>query len=141
MKITIDCTEEQAEIIVAALEDYFRLRMGQADHMAQSLADNTYKWDKDNPDNKRLFDMYLVRRENLNYVYRALISIAYGSRLAVSDTCHGVSMSSANACDIWRCLRHELYMTSDCDKRTWDVRGDKPIQLGTIDLPKIEVER
>lgn len=134
MKITIECNEEQANLIVAALEDYFRLRMGQADHMAMTLADDTFIWDESNPENKRLFDKYIERKANLSYVYQALINIAYGNGLKNSDTCR-------NACDIWRCLSHELYMTSDCKKNDWDVRGNKPIQLGTIDLPKIEVER
>lgn len=134
MKITIECNEEQADLMVAALEDYFRLRMGQADHMAQSLADDTFKWDESNPENKRLFDNYIVRRENLECVYQALINMAYGNRFKSPDAC-------LNACDIWRCLRHELYMSSDCKKNGWDVRGDKPRKLGTIDLPKIEVER
>lgn len=134
MKITIECNEEQAYMIVAALEDYFRLRMGQADHMAMSLADDTFKWDESNPENKRLFDKYIERKESLSYVYQILINIAYGNRINHFDTCRNVS-------DIWRCLRHELYMASDCEKNDWDVRGNKPIQLGTIDLPKIEVER
>ena len=133
MKITIECNEEQANLIVAALEDYFRLRMGQADHIAMSLADDTFKWDESNPENKRLFDKYLIRRENLKYVYQALIKIAYGDGIKRSD--------AFNASDIWRCLSHELYMTSDCEKNGLDVRGDKPIKLGTLDLPRSEVER
>lgn len=133
MKITIECNEEQADLMVAALEDYFRLRMGQADHVAMSLADDTFKWDESNPENKRLFDKYIERKANLSYVYQALIKIAYGDGIKRSD--------AFNASDIWRCLRHELYITSDCEKNDWDVRGNKPIKLGTIDLPKIEVER
>ena len=135
MKITIECNEEQADLMVAALEDYFRLRMGQADHMAQSLADDIYEWDESNPKNQELFNEYLKRREELGNWYELLIRIAYGRGCCwSSDRCR-------NAADIWRCLRHELYMTSDCEKSDWDVRGDEPIQLGTIDLPKIEVER
>lgn len=133
MKITIECNEEQADLMVAALEDYFRLRMGQADHMAMSLAGDTFKWDESNPENKRLFDEYIERKANLFYVYQALIKIAHVDRIRRTD--------ALNASDIWRCLSHELYMTSDCEKSDWDVRGDKPIKLGTLDLPRIEVER
>lgn len=135
MKITIECCEEQVNLIVAALEDYFRLRMGQNLHMAQSLADDTYKWDEKNPNNGMLFNRYIDRRDTLEYAYLALMRIAYGAnRYESSDACR-------NASDIWRCLRHELYMTSDCEKTDWDVRYDEPIRLGTLDLPKIEVER
>ena len=133
MKITIECNEEQADLIAAALEDYFRLRMGQADHMAMSLAGDTFKWDESNPENKKLFDEYIERRANLFYVYQALIKIAHVDRIRRTD--------AFNTSDIWRCLSHELYMTSDGEKSDWDVRGDKPIKLGTLDLPKIEVER
>lgn len=130
MKITIECNEEQADLMVAALEDYFRLRMGQADHMARSLADDTFKWDESNPENERLFDKYIERKENLNYVYQSLIKMAYGNGLKNSDTCR-------NVCDIWR----SLYRAIDGDERNLQLRGYKLIQLGTIDLPKIEVER
>ena len=137
MKITIECNEEQADLMVAALEDYFRLRMGQNLHMAQSLADDTYKFDANNPDNECDFQEYIERRECLEHLYRQLITASYGRTYGGG----GSSDACRNASDIWRCLRHELYMTSECKKNGWDVRGDKPIQLGTIDLPKIEVER
>lgn len=40
MKITIECSDNQADIILHALEDFFRLRMGQSDCVAQSLVDD-----------------------------------------------------------------------------------------------------
>lgn len=80
MKITIECNEEQADLILAALEDYSRLRLGQADYMARSLADDIFKWDEKNPENERLFEKYLLQTKNLEYVYQTLINIAYGNR-------------------------------------------------------------
>lgn len=125
MKITIECSDNQADIILQALEDFFRLRMGQADCVAQSLVDDAADLND--------IDNYCDKREMLELAFRTVVNIAYPRCKHSSDTCR-------NAADLWRCIRHVIYMAKPHDPDSWDVRKCEPIQLGTEPLPKVEVE-
>ena len=131
MKITIECTEEQANLIVKSLEALFRTEMSQPDFIADILAEDS----TDEPHGKH-FDLYILKREDIEIAMKAVTDIAYGKWQAkVSDECHNIS-------DIWSCLRHALFMYQKPKREVleWDVRGREPIQLGTMPLPKIEIE-
>lgn len=125
MKITIECSDNQADIILQALEDFFRLRMGQPDSVAQSLVDDV----ADIHD----IDYYCDKRAMLESAFRMVVNIAYPRNNHSSDTCR-------NASDLWRCIRHAIYKAEPHDPDSWDVRDREPIQLGTEPLPKVEVE-
>ena len=125
MKITIECSENQADIILQALEDFFRLRMGQADCVAQSLVDDAV----DIHD----IDNYYDKREMLESAFRTVVNIAYPRNNRSSDTCR-------NAADLWTCIRHAIYMGKPHNPDSWDVRSREPIRLGTEPLPRVEVE-
>lgn len=136
MKIAIDCTEEQAKLIETSLEEYFRIRMGQTNYLADGLADDTYKYDPKDPDGEKKFAETLQRRDSLRAVLDAAVVIAYGQY----HSC--VSENARNASDIWIVLRYELYMSDpDNVKHRGDIRGNTPFRTGTLPLPKIEVER
>lgn len=127
MKITIECTENQAGIILQALEEFFRLRMAQADHVAQSLLDDVADIHDD-------IGIYLDKREMLESAFRMVVNIAYPRMNHSSDTCR-------NAADLWNCIRHAMYKAEPHrDPDSWDTRSREPIQLGTEQLPKVEVE-
>ena len=125
MKITIECSDNQADIILQALEDFFRLRMGQSDCVAQSLVDDV----ADIHD----IDNYLDKRAMLESAFRMVVNIAYPRCNHSSDTCR-------NASDLWSSIRHALYNAEPHDPDSWDVRSREPIQLGTEPLPKVEVQ-
>lgn len=125
MRITIECSDNQADIILQALEDFFRLRMAQPDCVAQSLVDDA----ADLHD----IDSYCDKREMLESAFRMVVNIAYPRNNHSSDTCR-------NAADLWRCIRHALYKAEPQDPDSWDGRSIEPIQLGTEQLPKVEVE-
>lgn len=126
MKITIECSKNQADIILHALEDFFRLRMGQSDCVAQSLVDDVTDIHDD-------IDNYLDKRAMLESAYRMVVVIAYPRIIHSSDTCR-------NASDLWSSIRHALYKAEPHDPDSWDTRSREPIQLGTEPLPKVEVE-
>ena len=126
MKITIECSENQADIILHALEDFFRLRMAQPDCVAQSLVDDVADIHGD-------IDSYCDKREMLESAFRMVVNIAYPRNNHSSDTCR-------NAADLWRCIRHALYKAEPHDPDSWDVRSIEPIQLGTEPLPEVEAE-
>ena len=127
MKITIECTENQSSIILQGLEEFFRLRMAQADHVAQSLVDDVADINKD-------INNYCDKRAMLESAFQTVVNIAYPRHDHSSDTCR-------NAADLWSCIRHAMYKAEPHrDPDSWDIRSREPIQLGTEPLPKVEVE-
>lgn len=135
MKVTIELKEEQLQIMIQALEEYFRCRMNQFDVLADGLANDTFKYDKTNPKNDLLFELYIQRRHTLEEILKAVGRIAYDTNNCYSsDDCR-------NACDLWSVLRHELYMAHpEQHDGYYDVRSREPIQMGAIELPKVEIE-
>lgn len=126
-KVTIELTEAQALTVMAAVEEWFRLRMGQGYELYNGLAFLGYKHDKANPGE---FDIRIERRGNLEAVVGAMLEIAFPWRK------HGVSKPIEPevhvASDIWSTLRYELG-----PKDEW---SRTPFQMGPEPLPKITVE-
>lgn len=130
-KVTLELNEVQAGIVLAALEEWFRLRMGQSYDLANDLALMGFKHDKDHPE---LFDAAMVKRDSLNSVIKALFNIAwphYGTPGKVEDRTHIAS-------DIWSVLRSELWKVKSPDY--WGVAGGRPIQMGPEPLPVVTIE-
>ena len=127
-KITIELTEPQARVVLTAVEEFFRLRMGQANisGLADDLAFATYDRSKD-PTGKG-FDLAIQRRDNINHVLKAIFQMAwplYGAPEKRSD--HELIAS-----DIWSKLRWEM--------STKEPHISTPIQLGSEPLPKVTIE-
>jgi len=122
-KVTIELTETQARTVLVAVEEWFRLRMGQSYDLANGLAFLSYKHDSES------FDRRIQTRDALNEVISAMFRIAwphYGTPKEIPPEVHVAS-------DIWSALRYEL---SPKDA-TWD---RTPFQMGLEPLPKITVE-
>ena len=127
-KITIEMTEKQARTVLTAVEEYFRLRMGQANigGLADDLAFAEYDRAKDN-DGKG-FDLTIQRRDNINHVLKAIFHIAWPIYGAPEKKTESVLIAG----DIWSQLRYELGPK--------DMFCTTPLQLGSEPLPKIIVE-
>ena len=131
-KVVLVLNEAQARIVQAALEEWFRIRMGQSYDLANDLALMGYKHDKDHPE---LFDAAMVKRDSLDCVIKALFNIAwphYGMPQKVDDRTHIAS-------DIWSVLRHELWRVRTDDPNDWRIDSATPIQLGPEPLPIVEI--
>lgn len=131
-KVTLELNEAQARIVLAALEEWFRLRMGQSYDLASDLAHMGYEHDKDHPER---FDAVITKRNSLEQVLKALFWIAwphYGTPGNIEDRTHIAS-------DMWSMLRHELWKARDDGTDSWSVAGAPPIQLGPEPLPVVEV--
>ena len=129
-KITIELTEPQARIVLTAVEEWFRLRMGQAETMglAYDLAFAGYDRSKDT-DGKG-FDRCIQCRDSINEVLKAAFRIAWPTYGAPKKKLTGVEVAG----DIWSALRYALSPKDGI----WGPAT--PIQLGEEPLPKITVE-
>ena len=126
-------TGEQLSLIWAALEEYERLRMGQFSDFVNDVARNGYVYDKSNPDNGRLFDEYIQRRNNS----QELLNLAY--RIAAPKiTSKTEDMLIAE--DMWTAIRHHLYMERPAEERQgYSTAAYPPLHSGSE--PRIKIER
>lgn len=124
-KVTIELTETQARIVLAAVEEWFRLRMGQYSDLANGLAFLGYKHD---PEKRNEFDRRIVKRDAIQEVIKAMLRIAfpdYGTPGQIEPETHIAS-------DIWSALRYELSPVESY--------RSEPFQMGPEPMPKITVE-
>ena len=126
-KVTIEMTETQARLILAAVEEWFRLRLGQGSDLSNGLAFLGYKHSEAKPGE---FDLRIERRDNLEACVRAMLEIAFpwrkhGISVPVEPEVHIVS-------DIWSQLRWDL-----STKEEW---MSTPFQMGTEPMVKVTVE-
>jgi|GEM_PF-4835822 len=127
-KVIIEMTEAQARTTLAALEEFFRIRMGQANisGLAEDLAFAEY--DKAKDTTGRGFDLALQRRDNINHVLKAIFHMAWPIYGAPEKKSEPVLIAG----DIWSQLRWEM--------STKEPFMSTPIQLGPEPLPKVIVE-
>lgn len=121
-KVTIELNETQARTVLVAVEEWFRLRMGQYSDLANGLALLNYKQGEED------FDRVMQRRDAIEQVIKAMFNIAwphYGTPGSVPPHVHIAS-------DIWSTLRYELGPK--------DIYCSTPFQMGPEPLPKITVE-
>ena len=124
-KIIIELTEAQARTILAAVEEWFRLRMGQYSDLANGLAFLGFKHD---PGTDQSFDRRIVKRDAIQEVIKAMLRIAFPDY----GTPEKVELEVHIASDIWCALRYELAPK--------DTHCSTPFQMGPEPLPKIKVE-
>ena len=133
MKYTLEITEKQAEIIKIALEEYFRLRMGQFGDLAEDLAYSGY--DRNNHTSDEL-NARNERRWSAEAVFKAALDVAQPMRK------HGVypeqTIEMLRAQDIWQVIRHKLWKDRHGDKDDWCVDARKPMPMTGEPLPKME---
>ena len=126
-------TGEQLRLIWEALEEYERLRMGQWFDFATDVAANGYVYDKRNPDNDRLFDEYIQRRNSSQELFNRAYRIA-----APKITQKTESMLIAE--DMWTAIRHHLYMERPAEERQgYSTAAYPPLHSGSE--PRIKIER
>ena len=126
-KVTIEMSETQARLILTAVEEWFRLRMGQSSDLANGLA--FLDFDRKEHDDKK-FDACLRKRDSLQAVIDAMLKIAFPWR--GYGTGHEIQPEVHVASDIWSQLRYELN-----PKEEW---GYTPFQMGTEPMVKVTVK-
>ena len=132
MKLEVEMTEEQLNLLILSTEVYGRILMNQPDLVADIIAEDRFFYDKDDPDNDRRFHEWLKTRDEMTEKLRVALNTMFRDSYK-SDTCQ-------NLIDIWHVFRHLQYNISDIiEKNLYDVRASEPYQGGTEPLMKIRL--
>ena len=122
-KYNMIVTEKQLHMISCALEEYFRLRMGQESDFVNDISSMDVDLSPDNPNHKRIFDHMIHRRDDLSEVMRCFFRIAF-------DPYGGVPQKKTQemmiAEDIWEAIK---VATGRCDY---------PLYISSEPVPYIE---
>ena len=94
-------SENQLRIIRVALEEYFRLRMGQTFDFCTEMAGINFDLSPEKPNHRKLFDEYLMRRDHLEAVFRTFYWIAYGPQYYLEKKTDDMLIAE----DIWDAIR------------------------------------
>lgn len=137
MNYTLTVSEKQLRCINAALEDYFRLRMGQTWQLADDWCLQGYDYYK-NPDegktiNEKTFDKCLWVCDHV----RALLDTARRMAVPPSHTLYKLSENARICEDVWQVIRHQLWL-DDPDGRDRLVDSRPPMPVADEPLCKCE---
>ena len=132
MRLEVEMTGEQLNLLILSTEVYGRILMNQPDLVADIIAEDRFFYDKNDPENDRRFHEWIKDRDELTGKLRTALNVMFRDSYK-SDTCQ-------NLIDIWHVFRHLQYNISDnIDKKLYDVRASEPYQGGTEPLMKIRL--
>ena len=124
-KYTIELTENQVRVIQNALEEYFRLRMGQYTEFCTDMAELNVDLSPDNPHHELIFDKYIQRRDHMQEVMRAFFRIAFEPTGYLKEKTDDMLIAEC----IWDAIRCERGLS----------RWEQPLHTGSEPVPKINV--
>ena len=124
-KYTIELTENQVGVIQNALEEYFRLRMGQSSEFCMGMAELNADLSPDNPHHELIFDRYIQRRDHMEEVMRAFFRIAFEPTGYLKEKTDDMLIAEC----IWDAIRCVRGLSN------WG----SPLQTGSESVPKIKV--
>lgn len=130
----ITVSKNQLRVIMIALESYFRTRMGQFFDFASDVARNGYEYTRDNPDNDRLFNEYISRRNDSQDLFEKAFDVAAPNRYERKKTPDMIT-----AIDIWHVIRHQRYLEFPEPKDHYTVDAYPPTPCSEEPLPAIKI--
>ena len=133
MRYIFELSEEQAEIIKIALEEYFRLRMNQTWDFADSLC---FEDSKENFAEDEFYSRIEQRdmfRDELQKLLDMVHPLQYGGGNFRKQT-----ILMLRAQDVWQVIRHKLWLDRHGDEDSWCVDARKPMSISGEPLPKME---
>ena len=123
-KITL--TEEQMRVVQVAVEEYFRLRLGQSYSLVEDLIDMESDYmDPNHPEHKKLFERAMVKRDSLEEIMKAMFHIVFGP--------YGVPKEKTSDMMIAECVWDAIRFYRKQSK--WP----EPFHIGPEPTPNIEV--
>lgn len=130
-RFVLELNEKQLRLVNEALEEYFRIRMGQWSDLADSLAEKNIDFSPENPNHSQIFNDYIIRRDCVHEVLESVGRMLWGNMN------NSKSEEQLIAEDIWRVIRYRLYLESGSTD-TWRVDSDPPIFVSGEPEPKCE---
>ncbi len=124
-------TEKQLTVLQVALEQFFRLQMGQFTDYCNDIAMDGYVYNKDDPDNSRKFNEFIERRD----ASRELFEQAF--RVAQPRLCSKTPEMNV-AIDMWSSIRHQRWLDRPEPKTRFTVDSREPYSWSGEPVMKIE---
>ena len=124
MKYRIELTEEQMRVIQTALEEYFRLRMGQEWDFCDDMACMGRTFPKDDPERTRAVDAFIIRRDHLREMMKGCFNIAFEPHGYLREKTDDMLIAE----DIWDSIRFARGIS----------KWNDVLHVGSEPLPKIQ---
>ena len=134
IRYTLELSEEQAEIIKIALEEYFRLRMNQTWDFADDICFDGFDCGSHTPED---FDERIERRDMFRDELGKLLNIVHPLHFR-GGKFREQTIEMRRAQDIWQVIRHRLWKDRHGDKDDWCVDAREPMPMTAEPLPKME---
>ena len=134
MKYNLTLTDNQAEVIKIALEEYFRIRMGQFLSLADDLAFEGYHYDKKDPQNSEKFDQVIQCRNDAQEKFEEALKAAQPERKNKAVPKTDIMLIAE---DLWQEIRHRLYLDRGgrCSNPVVDAR--EPLRMSEEPMPEL----
>lgn len=134
MRYTLEISEEQAEIIKIALEEYFRLRMNQTWDFADDICFDGFNYENHT---KEDFNERIERRDMFRAELDKLLNVAHPLHFN-GGKFREQTIEMRRAQDIWQVVRHQLWVDRHGNEDVWCVDSRKPMSMSDEPLPKME---
>jgi len=120
MRYRIELTEEQARIMKKAMEEFFRLRMGQDYDFSDDMACLQSGF----PTKEPAFSKMLARRDHMRELMRAFFAIAFEPKGYLEQKTDEMLVAE----DIWEAIRYAR----------GEGRHESPLHVGPEPFPTVE---
>ena len=127
IRIHLDMSLQQAQIISEAVEEYMRLRM----YQFSDLADRDFQYDQSDPQCSEKFKAYMQRRDEITELFEQIRRVALDGA-----ECADRGEDADIAGDLWSVLRHEIYKAKGGDPATGAYDSYPAIQLAREPLAR-----
>ena len=134
MKYTLEISEEQAEIIKIALEEYFRLRMNQTWDFVDDICFDGFNYESHTPED---FDERIERRDMFRDELEKLLNKVHPLQFR-GNKFREQTIEMRRVQDIWQVIRHKLWLDRHGDEDSWCVDAREPMCMTGEPLPKME---
>ena len=134
MRYTLELSEEQAEIVKIALEEYFRLRMNQTWDFADDICFEGFDYKNRTEED---FNERIERRDMFRNELEKLLNVVHPLQFR-GNKFREQTIEMRRAQDIWQVIRHQLWVDRHGDEDSWCVDARTPMCMTGEPLPKME---
>lgn len=126
MTYQIEVNEKQLRMINCALEEYFRLRLGQFWGLADDISLLGVDMSPENPNHDKIFDSFITRRDAVREILDAAWRVASGHGRDLVTTENDTLICE----DLWQVFRHQLWIDNE-NRVEWTVDAQEPYLMSS----------